>query len=417
MNKLKNIIIIILIIIFTISVVPRSFQNDTFFTIAKGNDVLENGVQKEEKLVWHEGLEYTNSRWLFDTIIATIYNNFNFIGVYILVLIIAVFQALIYNYILNKIIKRKEISCLFTLITIYFVSNEFAARAQIISFLLFLIEFYCIEQLVKTNKNLYFIILIFVPFILVNIHASVFPVYFVFYLPYIAEFILSKIQLKNKTENKIIVENISIKKLLILVIIGVIMSFCTPEGVSPYTDMFKAMGGLSAEFIDELQPLDIFDEIYFSVLSIIAIAILGFTKTKIRLTDSLYILGFGIMALSTYRCVFFFYLISSICIYRLVNDFINIYEISIKDKYIKNTIETVIIIFIVIFSVQKFTYNLTHEYADITVYPVEIADYIVNNLDIDNMRIYNNFHMGGYLEFKGIKVFIDSRSRNLYSRI
>lgn len=417
MNKLKNIIIIILTIIFTISIVPRSFQNDTFFTIAKGNDVLENGVQKEEKLVWHEGLEYTNSRWLFDTIIATIYNNFNFTGVYIFVLVIAVFQALIYNYILNKIIKRKEISFLFTLITIYFVSNEFAARAQIISFLLFLIEFYCIEQLVKTNKNLYFIILIFVPFILVNIHASVFPVYFVFYLPYIAEFILSKIQLKNKNENKIIVENISIKKLLILVIIGVIMSFCTPEGVSPYTDMFKAMGGLSAEFIDELQPLDIFDEIYFSMLSIIAIAILGFTKTKIRLTDSLYILGFGIMALSTYRCVFFFYLISSICIYRLVNDFINIYEISIKDKHIKNTIETVIVIFIVIFSVQKFTYNLTHEYADITVYPVEIADYIVNNLDIDNMRIYNNFHMGGYLEFKGIKVFIDSRSRNIYSRI
>lgn len=44
------------------------------------------------------------------------------------------------------------------------------------------------------------------------------------------------------------------------------------------------------------------------------------------------------------------------------------------------------------------------------LYPVEASNYILNNLDIENMRIYNDFNWGSYLEFRGIKAFIDSRS-------
>ena len=43
-------------------------------------------------------------------------------------------------------------------------------------------------------------------------------------------------------------------------------------------------------------------------------------------------------------------------------------------------------------------------------YPVKATDYILENLDINNMRIYNDFDYGSYLEFRGLKVFLDSRS-------
>lgn len=413
MNKLKNIICIVLIIIFTISIVPKSFQNDTFFTIAIGEKFLNN--EDVNSLVWHDDINFFHSGF-FDIIITTIYRLFDFTGIYMFVILIATIQMLLYYFIINKITKKKLFSLIVTLITTYFISNEFTARAQILSFTIFLLEFYCIENIVNNFRKRYIVILILLPVILANLHSSVFPVYFAMYLPYIAEFILSKFNLKNK-ESQIVIQRNNKKILLILFIISFALGLCNATTISVYTDMFKAMGGLSVEFITELQPLDIFDEIYFSSLLIIVIALLSFTKTKIRLTDSLYILGFGIMALSTYRCVFFFYLISSICIYRFVNDFINLYEINIRDKHVQNILETVITILVVIFSVKKFTYNLTYEYADITTYPVEIADYIVNNLDIDSMRIYNDFHMGSYLEFKGIKVFIDSRSRNVYSRV
>lgn len=403
---------IILIIIFTISIVPKEFQNDTFFTIAVGNEILENGVQSEEKLVWHEGLEFTNSRWLFDTLITLIYNNFGFDGIYCFVIVLAVIQMLLYYFVLNKMIKNEFLSFLFTLCTAHFIAYEFAARAQIISFLLFLIEFYAVEQLVKTNKNLYFGILIFIPLILVNIHASVFPMYFVFYLPYIAEFILSRIQFKNENETKIITENININKMVILIIIGIILGFCTPPGIEPYTDMFKAMGGMSTEFIAELQPLNILDSTYFSILIIITIAIIGFTKTKVKLTDCLYILGFGLMSLSTYRCVFFFYLISSICIFRIVNTFLELYEVKldIHNKYLKEGIIVFLYLFIIIASAKNISLSIATEYVNRLDYPVDVSNYILENYNVDEIKIFNHFNFGSYLEFRGIKAFIDSRS-------
>ena len=142
-EKIKKLIPILLIIIFMISIVPKTFQNDTFFTIAIGNDILENGVQKEEKLVWHDGLEFTNPRWLFDVIVSTIYNNFNFLGIYIGVIVIACIQAILYYSIIEKIIQKSFFSLLVTLAVMYFSVNEFTARAQIMSFTLFLLEFIC----------------------------------------------------------------------------------------------------------------------------------------------------------------------------------------------------------------------------------------------------------------------------------
>ena len=42
-------------------------------------------------------------------------------------------------------------------------------------------------------------------------------------------------------------------------------------------------------------------------------------------------------------------------------------------------------------------------------YPVEAVEYIKNNLDIENLRLYNNYNYGSYLLYNDIPVFIDSR--------
>ena len=43
-------------------------------------------------------------------------------------------------------------------------------------------------------------------------------------------------------------------------------------------------------------------------------------------------------------------------------------------------------------------------------YPIQLAEYILENVDTENMRLYNGFNYGSYLEFLGIKTFVDSRS-------
>ena len=54
--------------------------------------------------------------------------------------------------------------------------------------------------------------------------------------------------------------------------------------------------------------------------------------------------------------------------------------------------------------------NLVDDYVDTSSYPVSATNYIVNNLDLSKLRIYNDFNYGSYLELRGIKAFIDSRS-------
>ena len=47
-------------------------------------------------------------------------------------------------------------------------------------------------------------------------------------------------------------------------------------------------------------------------------------------------------------------------------------------------------------------------------YPVDAATYITENLDLNSIRLFNEYNYGSYLIFRGIPVFIDSRA-DLYA--
>ena len=48
------------------------------------------------------------------------------------------------------------------------------------------------------------------------------------------------------------------------------------------------------------------------------------------------------------------------------------------------------------------------------IYPVEASEWILQNLDVSSIKLYNEYNYGSYLLFKGIPVFIDSRA-DLYA--
>ena len=409
MNKIKNIIYILLIIFFMISIVPKELQNDTFFTIANGRLILENGLQQEEQLVWHKDLNFSNPRWLFDILITIIYNKFDFNGIYIFVVIFAILEGLLYYTVLNKITKNKSLSFFFTIISMYELKIAFTARAQIISNLFLLIEFYCLEN-IKTSSKLkmqHALLLLIMPIIFANMHASTFPIYLIVFIPYIIEYIAYKIKLINNEEGKLICETKNFKAIIILFIISLLEGFVFPFGLVPYTYMFKNMNGISSNFIIELQPIKIFDEIYFTAVLISTISILIFSKQKFRISDGLFILGFAILAFNNFRSYYYFVIISSICFIRIFTDFLNVYEFEIT-KTFKNLSLIFGICFIIVNSTILLLDNIAQEY--IGDYPVEAVDYICKNINVDQMRIYNHFNFGSYLELKGIKAFVDSRS-------
>lgn len=412
-NIVIQIIIILLISLVTISFVEKKqTQADIFFSIAVGDRIEKYGFEEEDKLVWHEGLRYIYLRWGFDVIVNSIYDSFGLDGIQFFVVTLSILQMLLYYFVLKSVTKKKIFSLICTLFIIPTLSSEFAGRAQLLSFLLFIIEYYCIEKLVETNKNKYFISLIILPLILVNCHASTYPLYFMFYLPYIAEFILARLNLKKDTFSKIIIEKRNITKLIILIIIGILLGFCSPCGIDAYRYVFSVMDAISATFISEMQPVNILDNAVIAISLSLFIGIIAFSKTKVRVVDCFLVLGITMMSLNTTRYTFFFYLIASICIFKLLNDFFNDYEINLDfiNPKLKKALILCGMIVIIFSSCNSIIVNYSNDYITTLIYPVNAAQYILNNIDISKMKIYNHFNFGGYLELLGIPVFLDSRA-------
>ena len=89
-NKKFEIIAIILIILFAISISPKTLQNDTFYTIKIGELIVKNkNIDMLEHFSWHSNLKYTYPHWLYDVMIYLIYNFWGFAGIYVSTIILA----------------------------------------------------------------------------------------------------------------------------------------------------------------------------------------------------------------------------------------------------------------------------------------------------------------------------------------
>ena len=75
---------------------------------------------------------------------------------------------------------------------------------------------------------------------------------------------------------------------------------------------------------------------------------------------------------------------------------------------------TVIICFCIIGCTNLLKPTIHDPYVDEGSYPVKAANWMHENLDVKNIKLYNEYNYGSYLLFRGIPVFIDSRC-DLYS--
>ena len=415
-NKKLYIVFSMLLIVIILMTVTKEMQNDTFFTIATGEHILQEGYDNVDHLTWHENLGFYKLRWAFDVAIAFIYNTFGFAGIYAFVVIIASLTGLS---LFNILLKQKNnivLSFIATVISMLLMTSNwsFTARGQIISYLLLLLEIYFIEKMISTKQK--DIIFLVISALIVNFHASVWYMTIILVLPYLAEAIMHKIMKnKNLEKSKIILEPISIKMLIIAILCLVLGSFISPIGTYTYTYMFKVIGGISSTFISELQQTDIISSIGM-ILGLIVIDILMLaTKSKMKLSDILLFFGLYFMAILARRNQAFLYLIGTIPVVRLITNFFETYDTEnilekLNNFFSKNWVLGCTTIVIVIGLSSNMVTRIREKYVNEKKYPVEAVNFIKENLDYINLRIYNSFNYGSYLELSGIPAFVDSRS-------
>lgn len=108
-------------------------------------------------------------------------------------------------------------------------------------------------------------------------------------------------------------------------IICVFTGFLTPLGDTPYTYLSKTMQGNTTENINEHQPMTLATDTEIICTLILFIAILMFTKAKIRLCDLFMLAGLLYMMLASRRQVSMFAIMCSVILNRLILEIDRIY--------------------------------------------------------------------------------------------
>ena len=466
-----GIIAIILIAIFCFAMTPVTLQNDTFYTIKIGEQITQTGIDMQDHFSWHEDLAYTYPHWLYDLITYYIYSAFGMTGIYVATCILSIMLGISIYIVNTKIAKNQVVSFILTLLVIYIMRGYIAARAQLVTFILFVWIIYCIEMFLKNRKIRYAVGLVGISTLIANLHVAVWPFIFVLFLPYIAEYLIAvlaefviyrklKIQIlkfriklltrsgknvdkKRSLEEKLrnIIEknerikikraeelknpykiklnkNKNIKWLVLVMIICALTGLLTPLGDTPYTYLYKTMQGNTTQNINEHLPMTIVDETEALSAIVLILAILTFSKTKIKLSDLFMIGGLCYLMLASRRQVTMFCIIGVLIVNKMICGLIEIYTNNGLEKVFKKISNvvgyTLIIVIMLGISYHFYEPKKDDDYIDESAYPVQACDYILENIDLTTARFYNEYNYGSYLIYRGIPVFIDSRA-DLYA--
>ena len=484
-----NVLAIVCIIIFCFSLTPRTLQNDTYYTIKIGELITNNGIDMKDHFSWHEDLPYTYPHWAYDTGMYLVYHLGEISGlpdggmlfVYLSTVVLTSILGISLYYTSQKLTKNKLVSFVISMACMYLLRDYIAARAQLVTFILFVLTILCIESFLETKKKRYLIAIIAISIAIANIHVAVWPFFFVLFLPYIAEYIIAAIAEKNLLQRFIVfnkkdvvktlekklakakneeeaskiqklinekkeevaqeevrfekikvrtkelrdnpykikvTKNSAVKWLILVMVICAFTGLLTPLGDTPYTYLIKTMQGNTTQSISEHLPLTLYNDKSTMIVLALFLIILVFTDTRIKLSDLFMLAGLVYLSFMSRRQISLLVLIGGFVFAKLLTSLVEKYD-SDGCRNVTNFMTTILgrtitlaVVIILAFSMYKPKMN--NSFVSSSSYPVDAATWMLENLDVENIKLFNEYNYGSYLLFRGIPVFIDSRA-DLYA--
>ncbi len=413
---------IFIIIMIGVAFTSRSFQNDTFYTIKVGESILKKGIDMKDHFSIHK-LDYTYPHWLYDIMTYKLYQQGGLAGLYHVTIIIFILLGLIFYFTNLKKNKSYFLSLLFSILSMIMLARFVTARAQLITYLLFFIEIIFIENLLESGKKRYIILLMVLNILIANLHAAVWPFYFILMLPYLFEYgvawLVNKIKHQPKlgifTQKIELNQNQYIKYLSLAFLISLPLGLLTPIGSTPYTYFIKILQGNTMQYINEHKPLVLIENFFVIGYLLIFLIPLIFTKVKIKLSDLAMIGGLLLMSFLSVRHIALLAIIGMFYLCRLICNIGKIKTSSPLDYNLPGYSLLIVTITIIITSGIVYNINFKEEFIDSNTYPVTMVEYMKKNLDMKKVTLYNEYDFGSYLLYKDIKVFVDSRC-DLYTK-
>lgn len=472
-NKYKNLYYIYLI---STPLTLCWINSDLWFLISAGRELLKKGFVKQELLTYHTGLFGIQQQWPIAILFNVSYKMLGIIGPYLVGVIFTYLIIFILIKLLNRInylenLKNEEnsndsnsniqnkmyglnVAIVSIIINIFGLSTFITTRPYVFSTFLLLVEIYLLESYIRTKNKKYAYGLPIVSIMLINSHASVWTMFFVFLLPYLVDLInidkllnlkdskksnkINKFKHKFKHNFKKIYDYDALNKneiicLLLMIIISAVAGFINPYGIDAITYGFHSYGIKEInDFIIEMKPT--FYENSVCLASFLPLVILPtftfmariITKNKnIKMRYIYFALGTGLMSIFNRRNAIFFIVILSMNIaYAFSNknnendeknellDNSNNIEIP-KNKAKKFNVISFILI-ITIFALCGVNSGLQiNKTSNYQVQYQKMFNYLDENTNKDNIKLFAYYDIGGHAEFYGYKPYMDPRAEVL----
>ncbi len=399
------------IMMFFIMIIPCFFlrtelDNDAYWIINSGRYVLENGIPHVEPFTLHEGLHFVMQQWLTAVSFAAIYNLAGTTGLLLLIFILfvvtvfAVYQLCLLISHGNQLVSYM-VAVADTLILFIFMTT----RPYPISLLIFLLEIILLERWVRNKKNIELLFLPLLSLLLINFHGAMWPFLFVIALPYVIDSFPFHIKmLKGEGYPK--------KPLLIALLCSVAAGFVNPYGWESMTYLFRSYGyqNISA-YVSEMKPPDfqgITGIVVLGVFFLVGAVYLFAKQPRTKIRYALLTLGTGYLALSSVRSLSLF----AICGFPFLAYALRDIKPPFKDSAVlKPRTRNLLIYSLIIISISFFAYQMAQAKDSIDpMIPKEATEYIIEELESPQICLYADYNWGGYLEFRGLRPFIDARA-------
>ena len=377
------------------SIKKFTLDNDFWFLTNTGKYILKHGFITIEPFTIHNGLYFIPQQWLTTIIFHLIYHNFGTMGILMLELVINVVIIYLIYSISSLISNNKKKSIFMTIIIdiLMIISETITSRPQIFDIVLFLLLILLLEKYIKENNKKYLFFIPIISILMINLHASIWLMLFVFLIPYYIEYIVKRIKHE---------KSFKIKPLIITTIGSLICGLINPYHIHSMTYLFKSFGIKEINnVVGEMKAASIISNPIIYIIICIGLLYLYKNKGNNKIRYVLLFLGTTYLTLSHVRGVLFL-LISTILILSQGTEIKNQKEKTLKVSKKEKIIYIVSTVMLITFSISNIKIDRKNKLQ-------EVVDYLNENTS-HSIKLYTEYDYGDYFEYRGYKSYIDARA-------
>lgn len=381
------------------------FDNDVWFLIRTGEEIVTNGFPHVDFLTFHESLTLVVQQWLVDVSFFFVYDVGGKNGLYFLTLLVNIYLIFITYHLLMLVTdKKRNLSILFTCVITSSLAFFFLLpRPQIFSFAILITELYVLEHYMKKGNTKILYLLPFLSWLMIQVHASLWPMLFCFWLPFFLNtFSFSIGRLSSEAKPK--------KPLLLAFIFMILVALINPYGVDVIFYLFRSLNSRSLyHIVPEMRIPDIhtfMGIVSYFCLFVVWIGYFLFTKSKIKIRHFLLLLGTTYLTISSRRGLAYFLIAA---IYPLAYYFrSNFYRVRDLPLSFRQSIP--LLVAVLFLGIMPIGLILSSDGVLMKYSMQEGIDYLLENEDADQVRLYCAYGECTYAEYMGLKPYMDSRA-------